>query len=199
MCFNENYSFFKMVSNEFGVTCKKLLKDWIGHKFKICRVKQQLRFLIRCRSCELLPPHIYNLRIKVFFRDIRASRRFINSKNEFLRKILNLEIKDIHFEISHLLSRLNNIEKSLSCLLPADILSNFYDSNINRIRKYNTNSKLKSIMKFNKIKMSQNTEYNNFFKFDNSKWVVNNCNKIIPDSVKKFLSLGEKILPTLEC
>jgi len=51
---------------------------------------------------------------------------------------------------------------------------------------------LKLIKKFHKIKTSQNTEYNNFFRFDNSKWVVNNCNKAIPDSVKKFLSLGEK-------
>jgi len=59
-------------------------------------------------------------------------------------------------------------------------------------RKYNTISKRKLIKKFNKIKSVQNAEHNNFFNFDNSKWVVNNCSKIIPKPVKKFLSLSEK-------
>jgi len=192
MCSNENYSFFKFVSKEFGEGCKKSLKDWINHKLRICRVKQQLRFLIRCRSCDLLPPHIYKLRINVSLKDFRVNRRYENSKNEFLRKLLNLEIKDIHVEFNHLMASLTNIEKTLSSMLPGDVLGNFYDSNSNRIRRYNLSSKRILIKKFNKIKLVQNTDYKNLFNFDNSKWVVNNYSKIIPEPVKKFVSLGDK-------
>jgi len=40
-------------------------------------------------------------------------------------------------------------------------------------------------------------EYDNFFNIDNSKWIVNNSGKNIPETVTRFLSLGDRFaLPT---
>jgi len=82
-----------------------------------------------------------------------------------------------------LISKVVNIEIYLSAGLPVDLLENFYDSNNNKFRHYNSRVSVKLRNKFNKINSFQNSEYNNFFNTDNSKWVVNNCSKVIPESV----------------
>jgi len=76
--------------------------------------------------------------------------------------------------------------------LPVDLLKNFYDFNNNKFRHYNSRVSVKLKNKFNKINSFQNLDYKNFFNTDNSKWVVNNCSKAIPESVINFLNLGEK-------
>jgi len=119
-------------------------------------------------------------------------------RSNFLSKLLNLEIRDIHFKISFLLSKLKNVEKMLSSMLPRELLGNFYDSNTNKIHKYNLRCKTKLVNKFEKIRLAQNTDFNSFFKVDNSKWIINNCSKNIPKRVSRFLSLGEKFALPLD-
>jgi len=198
MWFKEDFGFFKTIFVKYGRKSEMALKDWISLKLKICNVKQQRRFLIRCRSYDLLPPHIHNLRLNISMRDHRVNRRFGNLRKNFRLKLLNLEIRDIHYEIGHLMVKLKNLERLLSSLLPSDILNNFFDSNINRIRRHNLNCKTKLIDKFNKISSARIAEVNNFFMVDNQKWVVNNSNKIIPLPVMNFLSLGEKFALPLD-
>jgi|GEM_PF-1112420 len=198
MWFKEDFGFFKTIFVKYGRKSEMALKDWISLKLKICNVKQQRRFLIRCRSYDLLPPHIHNLRLNISMRDHRVNRRFGNLRKNFRLKLLNLEIRDIHYEIGHLMLKLKNLERLLSSLLPSDILNNFFDSNINRIRRHNLNCKTKLIDKFNKISSARIAEVNNFFMVDNQKWVVNNSNKIIPLPVMNFLSLGEKFALPLD-
>jgi len=192
MCSNEKSGFFMMISRKYGETYRKSLKEWINYKLKICLAKQQRLFLIRCRSYDLLPPHIYNCRFYVTLKDFRVNMRFGRLKNNFQRTLLNLEIKDIHCKINFLTSKVVNIERYLRAGLPVDLLKNFYDSNNNKLRHYNGKVSVKLRNKFNKINSFQNSEYNNFFNIDNSKWVVNNSNKVIPESVTRFLSLGER-------
>jgi len=191
MCSNEKEGFFRMVSRKFGETYKKLLKNWISYKYKICLVKQQRRFLIRCRSRDLLPPHIYNLKFKVTLKDFRTNRKYLSLKEQFQKRLLNLEISDIHSKIDFLMFKLENIERSLSSKLPRDVLNNFYESNNNRIHKYNRKINNTLVNKFNTLKSYQENNQVNLF-IDNSKWIVNNCSKVIPEHIMDFLSLGEK-------
>jgi len=181
-----------MISMKFGRASVEILKKWIDLKLKICDVKQQRRFLIRCRSFDLLPPHIQNLRLNILLKDHRVNRKFGNLRENFRSKLLNLEIRDIHFEIGNLMFKLRNIERVLYSLVPTKILDNFFDSNINRICRYNLSCKIKLINKFHRISAVRNDVVNNFFKADNQKWVVNNSSKTIPERVLNFLSLGEK-------
>jgi len=181
-----------MVSKKFGETYKKSLKSWIRIKFKICLVKQQRRFLIRCRSFDVVPPHIYNLKFNVTLKDFQLDRKYYNLKKNFQKKLLNLEIKDIHSQINYLMLKVENIEKFLSSRLPCDLLKRFFESNCNRFQKYNREIKEKLVNKFNKIRSYQNTYYNNFFNMDKSKWIINYSSKEIPDYVKNILSLGER-------
>jgi len=62
-----------------------------------------------------------------------------------------------------------------------DLLKNFFESNANKINKYDNEMKFKLENKFNKIKTLQNNRFNNFFNIDKSKWIVNNPNKVIPE------------------
>jgi len=177
---------------KFGEICKKHLKDWISYKLKVCDAKQQRRFLIRCRSWDLVPPNIYNLRCNITISDIGMKRKHEILRKKFLSKLLNLEIRDIHFKISLLLSNLKNVEKELSSMLPLQLLSNFYDSNKNKIHNHNVRCKTKLIKKFEKTRITQNIDFNNLFGTDNSKWIVNFSNKNILKRVSGFLSSGEK-------
>jgi len=169
---DEKFGFFMMISRKYGENYKKSLKNWINCKLKICLAKQQRLFLIRCRSYDLLPPHIHNWRFNVSLKDFRVNRRFCRLKNEYQRKLLNLEIKDIHCKINYLISKVVNIEIYLRAGLPVDLLKNFYDSNNNKFRYYNSRVSAQLKNKFDKINSVQSFDYKNFFNTDNSKWEI---------------------------
>jgi len=76
-----------MISKKFSETYKK---NWIRYKYKICLTKQQRNFLIKCRSFDLIPPHIYN--VKFILKDFRLNKKYFNAKKEF-QWTLNLETK----------------------------------------------------------------------------------------------------------
>jgi len=192
MCPNEKDGFFIMVSRKFGEIYKISLKSWIRIKFKICLVQQQRRFLIRCRSCDLVSPHIYNSKFNVTLKDCQLNRKYYNLKKNVHKKLLNLEIKDIHSQINFLILKVQSIEEFLSFKLPSDLLKCFFESNHNRFQKYSREVKERLIKKFNKIKSYQNTRYNNFFNMDKSKWIINYSSKEIPNYVNNILSLGER-------
>jgi len=74
MCTKGKEGYFSNISKRFGTRYVKLMKDWIHYNFKLCKVKQQRRFLVRCRSWDILPPHIYNLKIGVTLHGLRYSK-----------------------------------------------------------------------------------------------------------------------------
>jgi len=132
------------------------------------------------------------MKFNVTLKDFHLNKKFYSLKENFQRKLLNLEIKDIHSQINYLMSRLESIEKSLNSKLPSDLLKRFFESNHNRCLKYNSEIKEKLINKFNRLRSYQNLRYNNFFDMDRSKWIINNSSKEIPDYVSNILSLGER-------
>jgi len=169
-----------MIVREYGEEYKKSMKYWIKNKLKVCLAKQQRKFLIRCRSYDVIPQHIYNMKFAATIQDIKLNMKYRNLKKNVLRKLLNLKIKDIHSQLSFLMRRLEHIEKFMSAKLLVNLLTNFFESNKNRIQNYNMETKIKLINKFDKIRTQQNFFYSNFFKMDMSKWVINSCSKEIP-------------------
>jgi len=133
MCSNGKEGFFSNISRIYGVRYKKLMKDWIDYKFKFCLVKQQRRFLIRCRSYDIVPPHIYNLKISITLHDFHRNKKLKNLKNNFQLKLLNLEIKEVHSRVNSLKLRIENIKKQLRLKLPNDLVENFISSIIDSV------------------------------------------------------------------
>jgi len=191
-CSNEREGFFTMVVRKYGEEYKRSLKDWIKNKYKICLVKQQRKFLIRCRSFDVVPQHIYKMKFSAMIQDIRLNAKYRNLKTNFQRKLLNLEIKNIHSQLRFLMRKLERVEEFLDAKLPTDLLTNFFESNKNRIQNYNNEIKMKLINKFDRIRTQQNSFYDNFFKIDMSKWVINVCSKKIPEHVIKIVGLGDR-------
>jgi len=133
------------------------MKEWIDYNFKLCLVKQQRRFLIRCRSYDIVPPHIYNLKISITLNDLHRNRKLNNLKKNFQSKLLNLEIKEVHSRMQSLKLKIKNIEKLLYLKLPNNMVENFISSNHNRVNNYNRKVMIKLANKFNKIRAVQNS------------------------------------------
>jgi len=191
-CSKEREGFFTMVERKFGEEYKMSLKSWIKNKYRISIVKQQRKFLIRCRSFDVVPQHIYNMKFAATIQDRRLNTKYRKLKTDFQRRLLNLEIKNIHSQLRFLIRRLEGIEEFLRAKLPTDLLKNFFESNKNRIQNYNHEIKIKLINKFNKIRTQQSSFYNNFFKMDMSKWVMNVSSRKIPEHVMSILGLGDR-------
>jgi len=136
--------------------------------------------------------NIYNMKFSVIIRNAQLSNKYARLKKCYQRRLLNLKIKDIHGQINYLTIKIEKIEEILRSKLPVDLLKNFFESNGNKINKYDNEMKMKLENKFNKIKILQNNRFNNFFNIDKSKWIVNNTNKVIPEYVMNVLSLGGK-------
>jgi len=180
-----------MISKKYGVNFKRSLRCWVQNKFKICMIQQQRKFLIKCRSSDVLPPHIYNMRFTASIHNAQLNRRYVNLKRSYQMRLLNIEIKDIHSQISRLKHEITRIEVWLRSKLPIELLNNFFDSNKNKINNFNLKTKVKLIKKFNMLKYRQDNSYKKFFEFDNTKWIINNCSTQIPKNISRILSLGE--------
>jgi len=123
-------------SRRYGETYKRSLKSWVKNKLKMCAVKQQRRFLTKCRSSNVLPQHIYNMKFSVIIRNAQLSNKYARLKKCYQRRLLNLEIKDKHGQINYLTIKIEKIEEILRFKLPVDLLKNFFESNGNKINKY---------------------------------------------------------------
>jgi len=145
------------------------MKDWIDYNFKLCLVKQQRRFLIRCRAYDIVPPHIYNLKFTIALKDLHRNRKLNNLKKNFQFKLLNLEIKEVHSRMNFLRLKIENIEKLLHLKLPSNLVENFVSSNYNRFNNYNKKVIMKLANKFNKIRAVQNSRVTDIFNIDKSK------------------------------
>jgi len=75
----------------------------------------------------------------------------------------------MNYNNSQRIASWERIEEFLSAKIPINLLTNFFESNKNRIQNYNNEIKIKLINKFNRIRTQQNSFYNNFFKMDMSK------------------------------
>jgi len=97
---------------------------------KIIQALQQRKFLIKCRKMDLLPPHIYNIRFVASLRSSQLNRKYISLKKNYQKRLLNLEIKDIHSQLNYIRIRLEGIERYLRSKILATLLENFFESRL---------------------------------------------------------------------
>lgn len=77
--------------------------------------------------------------------------------------MLNLEIRDINFNLNYLHKSIKKIEDLLFTNIPKQLVLDFFEFNRNRIKNHNYNVKIKSINKFNALLRKLNTQHNMFF------------------------------------
>lgn len=192
MVLRRKESYFATITEYYGYSTTKLLKMWMSIKKKICNSSQQLIFLLRCRKFDVLPPHIVNIRFYIRFHSNKVNRKFSNFRKRSQLMILNLEIRDINYNLKYLRTKIRTIEERICSSLPEELTLDFFDCNNYKFNKYNHEIKNKLIKKFNDLLRERNIEYNSFFNIDKSKWLVNVSKKQIPDTVISILSLGDK-------
>lgn len=184
--------FFEDITTQYGFNSTRLLKSWMSIRRKLCMQKQQLTFLLRCRKYEVLPPHICNLRFNIAIQGDRVKHKFNVFKKRSQKTILNLEIKNANVNLKFLKSKITKIEEKLFMYLPPGVVNSFFMFNKRKINTYNDNCKHKLINKFNNIRIKQKVTHNFLADTDILKWIVNISNEQIPDSVLRFLSLGDR-------
>ncbi|XP_058977227.1 uncharacterized protein LOC131801989 [Musca domestica] len=168
-------------------------------KVKIAKTKCSLTFLIRCRNNGIIPNFIRNALKNIH--NIFKTPQIYHIKNTlkgyidtFQNKILNLLIKQKHYEIKNNQRDQQNIEKTLGENLTQQEI-NIVTQNESKIIS-NMENEIKNTQKrkFEKLKQQQMIQLG--IK-QNDKWFVNKTNTQFPDDVKWLLSLGEKFgLPT---
>jgi len=177
---------------KFGATCKRWMKGWVKDKLKLTTLQQQRTFLLKCRQHDILPPHIYNIKFTTYLGNYQLNRKGLNLKSMYQRRLLNLEIKDIHSHISFLNKKIEVIESRIKSKLPDVIWKDFCISNNNKFKRCSSDYRNKLIKKFNNINGLQNESLYKFLNTDKSKWIVNESNIKIPENIMNFLSLGNK-------
>jgi len=163
MVYYQKGSFFEKITSQFGRDHTNLLKSWMKKKIKMSTLNQQLKFLLRCRRFDVLPPHIYYLRCNITFSNNNVNHKFSKFKRRNQKVLLNLEIKDINYSLNFLRSEIKRIEDAIFLNLPRDVVSDFFRYNNDKITRHDRSMKHKLMDKFDRLTIRQNTFYNSFF------------------------------------
>jgi len=94
----------------YGLAYKRAMKGWIKNKLRMIMILQQRKFLLKCRQYDVLPPHIYNIKFTTNIKNFQLNKKSHNLKKSYQRRLLNLEISDIHSEIMSLKRKIQDIE-----------------------------------------------------------------------------------------
>jgi len=191
MVYRRVNGFYQWITTTYGNYNTNLLKSWLNTKKKICTTRQQLIFLVRCRKFDLIPPHINNLKINLQFYSNSVNKKFVNKLASFKCSMLNIEIKDLNFNLNFLRKSIQSIEQKLFEALPKELVYQFFKFNKNKISYFNYNKRIDLIRKFDNLVKKSKINLNPLMNIDKSKWLVNVSNKIIPENVKDILSLGD--------
>ncbi|XP_024892886.1 uncharacterized protein LOC112468084 [Temnothorax curvispinosus] len=192
MVFHRDEGFFNTVTRQFGLETTLLLKSWINIKIKTISANQQLKFLLRCRRSDVLPPHLHRLRLNIELHSNRVRHEFTLFKKRIQLKLLNFEISDANINLCFLRSTITGVENQLRERLPQYLINNFFMFNTNYLRTHDRKTQLRLINKFDSVMSTQNPIINSLVNIDYKKWIINLSNKQIPERVFKFLSLGDR-------
>lgn len=185
-----NQSFYNILRTNYGDSVVKDLQCWLKEKKASARYCNQNRFLLRCRSRGLLPPHVINMKPSIIFKNKFSKHIFGKELFNFKIKLLNLEISDNVKTINFLKELTSKQKNRLIQLDYANNIINYFECQHNIIDKYEKALIQKSKSKF-KWLCERFYSFEKHFKLNN-KWIKNLSNKEIPNNVACFLSLGEK-------
>ena len=153
--------FFANINKQFGRNTCLTLKVWMSSAEKYKNIESHIEFLIKCRRHDVYPKHLEDISNNL--KHFTFKTNFLNdktkSKIEQLKKdLLNIEIRDAHFQRKSLKRELIEIEEQLEQQLPVEILNNFYKVQNQTLtalsyKLYDTkNNKFDKIMETNRIK-----------------------------------------------
>jgi len=120
-----------------------------------------------------------------------VNHTFERITKEYWYRLLNLEIKDLNFNLNYLRVKVERIEKSLSEGLPHDLVLKFFELNERKSLVINNRMKTNLIKKFKYLTVDNNIALNPFNNIDKSGWLINISGKNIPERVSELLSLGD--------
>ena len=151
MVFNRNHGFFKELQYNSGVTAKTSAKAWINTSKKLTKCLAKRRFLLRCRSNDIRPPHLSSFLNNV--RNLTFSNPDIKNEvdilvDEFSKKLHILEIRDICDEIKSLEKNEKTAKETLQYSVLDIVFSNMLDEQYFSNYKLTKNSNAKFDKKF---------------------------------------------------
>src|SRR3978361_623621 len=121
--------FFQDIEHRYGVNAVRLLKLWVKKNNKLAALRNRRNFLLQCRRQSIHPRHITDHSISLIsLTDVHNGRtiQHIKDLNRRLEhKILNIEIKIAHQNVSQLEKSLNDTIQELTVLLPNHIITDF--------------------------------------------------------------------------
>lgn len=158
--FPQGTKFFQYLKNTHGESTTKLFKSWMKVNGQLALATSRRIFLLQCRSHEVFPKHIDN--IKKQSKSSSFFSKFANDKsknyNLLMRKrLFKLDIKDIHFHITFLNKQLDKLRSQiLLCNVDNISVQKFFDltelrsQNIHKESRFSLNKKLENILKIRK-------------------------------------------------
>ncbi|XP_055685769.1 uncharacterized protein LOC129791573 [Lutzomyia longipalpis] len=181
-------SFFKSVESSSGPQASsfKLLAKL---HLKQVRALAKKDFLLKCRRFGLFPPHIsncFNCLNNTLVTSSPFTDRWERIIVEFKNKTLNLEIKQVHWELKQLDKKKNSLVASLR---GHESLSTFV-----QLQEVFMNRKLKRIVAAQEGKINGlKSRSQDFAVSSTSDWLINLTDKTIPHEATFLLSLGPKM------
>ena len=145
-------SFFSCIEDQFGLQVKNHLKEWTNNNRRLAEATSKRQFLIRCRQNDLDPQHILdqnNSNKNVSFCSHSCSKYFQKLNRYFCKKLLILEIRDIHIHIKFL-NKL--IQKAKKHIMFSDLVPNTKERFFDLTKQ-----------KFNSIRQTFNDKHNKKF------------------------------------
>ena len=181
--------FLQYIRGNFGQNTTTIMKKYIQTNIKIAKTVSKRRFLLKCRSHDVIPKHIFTL--KQHFNNFsfhNASCQFKHSNifNRVSTQILNNEIRDIHFHLKFLNVELNKLTTSIkNSNLNKDIFNTFIQLEKNRYSHIESKHNKIHKNKFSYLIPSTTTS-----SFNKSDWVKNFSDTDIPNNVIDVVSMG---------
>jgi len=127
----------KFIQNIFGEHISATLKRWINSNYKLIRATSQVHFLKTCKLNNIIPPHLSHIYNKKFsfnhHKTIKKLERLLyNSK----KKILQMEIFDLHRSIDSLNRELTCLSSRLTNTIPVHIWNNIQKFHYNSFNNF---------------------------------------------------------------
>lgn len=122
-------NFYRNLSTQFLSEDIHNLKNYSNSLRKLCTLKSQQTFLIRCRRKGIFPKNILN-GTPIFKRLIENSHygygKILKTQSRIHTKILNLEISICIESIEKILTKLAILKQKIELNFPSDITTNFF-------------------------------------------------------------------------
>ncbi|XP_067618087.1 uncharacterized protein [Eurosta solidaginis] len=161
------------------------------HFFQHIRQQQRLKFLLKCKDYGITPPHLKGKTSKIVlgFKLEITKKEMQNIENQFLIKVLNLEIKEANIKIKMVNDLIRKTKQAMGEILD----EKEYNSIVASQNQYLEGTKKKIEINLNKKLLTAIKE--TFEKYNlkyNEDWFTNKTKINIPTECRWLLSLGNK-------